>query len=285
MALTSFARDVATDEILPVLRRDGAVIVERLFDAAQMDRLIADVQPELDQTPAAGGEFFGGAMKRVHGLAAKSGVAGDVIADPLLGALGDEVLLDNCKNYRVQVLGILQVWKGGQLQPFHRDTGVYHPYIQQQPGDKEILLGFIVAASDFTADNGATRLAPGSHLWPRDRTATDADVVQAVMPKGSAVAYLGSVLHGAGVNHTDEPRTGIVSGFAVGWLRQEENQYLSCPPEAASKLPPRVQQLLGYRAHTPILGWSEDRDPDLQLGPRKANHEAKGYDAQELQDV
>jgi len=285
MPLRSFTPDTAIDEVLSVLRKDGVVVLEHLFADAEMDRLIADVQPELDATPAAGGDFFGGAMKRAHALAAKSAVAGDIIADPVLGALADAVLLDNCKSYQVQVLGILQVWPGGKLQPLHRDTGVYQPYFEHGPGDKEILLSFIVAGTDFTAENGATRLVPGSHAWPRDREASEDDVVQAEMPKGSAIVWLGSLLHGAGINQTDVPRTAIVSGFSVGWLRQEENQYLSCPPDTAGSLAPRVQQLLGYRAHTPVLGWSEDRDPDLLLGPRKANHDAEGYDEQDLQKI
>ena len=285
MPLRSFTPDSAIDDVLSVLRQDGVIVLERLFCDAQMDRLIGDVQPELDATPAAGGDFFGGAMKRIHALAAKSDVAGDVIADATLCALADAVLLDNCKSYQVQVLGILQVWPGGKLQPLHRDTGVYQPFFEQNPGDKEILLSFIVAGSDFTPKNGATRLVPGSHTWARDREASEDDVVQATMPKGSAVVWLGSLLHGAGINQTDVPRTAIVSGYSVGWLRQEENQYLSCPPEAAGDLAPRVQQLLGYRAHTPVLGWSEDRDPDLLLGPRKANHDAVGYDEQDLQNV
>ncbi len=285
MAMARFGRDASQDAILASLHRDGVVVLDHLIAGDVVDRLIDDVQPELDRTPAAGGEFFGGAMKRVHGLAAKSSAAGDIIADPMLGALADAVLLDNCKAYQVQVLGILQVWQGGQLQPLHRDTGVYQPYVELEPGDKEILLSFIVAGTDFTAENGATRMVPGSHTWPRDRTATEDEVVLAEMAKGSVVVWLGSLLHGAGINQTDTPRSAIVSGFSVGWLRQEENQYLSCPPDKAADLPPRVQQLLGYRAHTPVLGWSEDRDPELLLGPRKANHEAEGYDAQDLQNV
>ena len=139
------------------------------------------------------------------------------------------------------------------------------------------MISFIWALSDFTADNGATRLVPGSHKWDRERTAERCDITQAVMPKGSVVIYYGSLLHGMGVNHASKPRTGLVSGFCVGWLRQEENQYLTCPPEVAKSLPVEVQQLLGYRSHSPILGWTEDRDPDHLLS-EKADHEADGYE-------
>ena len=94
-----------------------------------------------------------------------------------------------------------------------------------------------VDCGDFTADNGATRLVQGSHQWPQDRVATEGEIVGAVMPRGSAVVWLGSVLHGMGITRSDRPRTGVVSGFCVGWLHQEENQYLATPPEVAATLP------------------------------------------------
>ena len=208
-----------------------------------------------------------------------------IIADPTLVALGDAVLLDNCESYRIQFLAILEIHKGGRTQPLHRDVGVYEPYIMREPGGKEMLLSWIVAGTDFTAANGATRVVPGSHTWPRERVANDDECEIADKPRGSALVYLGSVLHGARINTTDVPRTGVVSGYAVGWLRQEENQYLSCPPEDTAKLPKRAQKLLGYRAHSAILVRSSDRDTDWLLGPRKPDLDAKGYKNQSLQDV
>ena len=137
------------------------------------------------------------------------------------------------------------------------------------------------AVSDFTEENGATRLVPGSHLWEREREATKGEVVQGAMSKGSVLVWLGTLLHGMGVNGTDTPRTGLVSAYSVGWLPQEENQYLACPPEVAAGLPEKVQQLLGYKAHSPILGWVEDRDWELLLRPGKRDVES--YDDQPLQ--
>ena len=37
--------------------------------------------------------------------------------------------------------------------------------------------------------------------------------------------------------------------YVVGWLRTEENNILSAPPEIARTLPRRAQELLGYGAH------------------------------------
>jgi hypothetical protein len=40
--------------------------------------------------------------------------------------------------------------------------------------------------------------------------------------------------------------------FVVGWLRTEDNNYLSTPPDVARTLSPRAQALLGYAAHDAI---------------------------------
>lgn len=45
----------------------------------------------------------------------------------------------------------------------------------------------------LTADNGATRVVPGSHRWAPDRIATDDELVPAEMAADSAVGYLGAV--------------------------------------------------------------------------------------------
>lgn len=273
------------DNMLGVLREDGVIIVEDAVSQMVLARLMGDLNDDLSGAPVGGGDFFGGAMRRVHGLARRTTAIADVITAPVLTDLADGVLLENCRNYRVQVLGLFQVWQGGKLQPLHRDVGVYEPYVLREPGGKEILLSWIVAVSDFTAANGATRIVPGSHTWPRDRIAREEEVVQAEMPSGAAVVYLGSVLHGAAINTTDQPRSAIVSGYAVGWLRQEESQFIDCPPEAAARLPLAARQLLGYRAHSPILGWAEQRDPDDLLAEREPDVAAEGYKVQSLQNV
>lgn len=285
MLIRHFDAGDSLETMLGALNEDGVIIVENVVSQVTFGAMMDDLKDDLAEAPIGGGDFFGGAMRRIHGLARRTTVVADVLTAPVLTGLADGVLLENCRNYRVQVLGLFQVWKGGRLQPLHRDTGVYEPYVQREPGGKEILLSWIVAVSDFTTANGATRIVPGSHTWPRERIAREEEVVQAQMPSGSAVVYLGSVLHGAAVNTTDLPRSAIVSGFAVGWLRQEESQLLDCPPEAAARLPLAARQLLGYRAHSPILGWAEQRDPDDLLVEREPDVAAEGYKAQSLQNV
>ena len=109
------------------------------------------------------------------------------------------------------------------------------------------------ALTDFSAANGATQVVPGSHLWPLDRTAKPEEIIQAEMTAGSALLYLGSTIHGGGANRTDSARRrGMFLGYVVGWLRTEENTFLTVPIEKVRAMPLRIQELLGYKAHMAI---------------------------------
>ena len=58
---------------------------------------------------------------------------------------------------------------------------------------------------------------------------------------------------------------GALLGYLVGWLRQEENQYLSAPPEIAKTFPDRLQRLIGYDLHGVHLGWIDAGNPHRLL--------------------
>jgi ectoine hydroxylase-related dioxygenase (phytanoyl-CoA dioxygenase family) len=92
-------------------------------------------------------------------------------------------------------------------------------------------------------------------------------IAYAEMPAGSAVIYLGGTIHGGGSNVTDAPRRGAHLSYCLGWLRTEENNYLSSPPAYAATLPRPAQELLGYAIHDSIgrgggyLGMVNMQDP------------------------
>ena len=47
---------------------------------------------------------------------------------------------------------------------------------------------------------------------------------------------------------------GLITTYALGWLRQEVNQYLAVPPDIARQYDPTIRRLLGYTAHGSSLG-------------------------------
>ena len=104
------------------------------------------------------------------------------------------------------------------------------------------------ALTDFTEDNGATHVVLGSHRHTASRASVvGLPTVQATMAKGSVLIWTGWSVHGAGANRTDERRVGMNVNYALGFLAQEENQMLACPPHLARALDTELQRLIGYR--------------------------------------
>jgi len=270
------------DDVCAVLERDGGVIVERLVGAAS----IARVNEELDAAVAAANPsdpFFNPVMSAFHGPFTKqvAGVPGisrtfatELMCHPLLLAICDRVLLPSCARYQLNLGHLLERGPGSDEQWLHRDEAVWSDVPRPGP---ELQLASVIALVDFTRENGATRVVPGSHRWP-DRALTPAEqitgthpepeqIAYAEMPAGSAVVYLGGTLHAGGANVTSTPRRGAHLSYCLGWLRTEENNYLSIPPAVAATLPRQAQELLGYAIHDSIargggyLGMVRMQDP------------------------
>jgi ectoine hydroxylase-related dioxygenase (phytanoyl-CoA dioxygenase family) len=265
-----------------VLDRDGVVIVDGLLGPDVVDRVNAEVdaavaaadpgQPMFNPILAA---FHGPHTRQVPGMPGISRTfAVDVMCHPVLLAICDRVLLPSCARYQLNLGHLLQRGPGADEQWLHRDEAVWSDVPRPAP---ELQLASVIAFVEFTRENGATRVVPGSHRWS-DRQMSPAEqwaqptpdpdrIAYAEMAAGSAVVYSGGTIHAGGANVTDVPRRGIHLSYCLGWLRTEENNYLSVPPEIAATLPRQAQEILGYAVHDSIgrgggyLGQVRMQDP------------------------
>ena len=147
---------------------------------------------------------------------------------------------------------------GESAQILHRDRGIWGGYLPRQI---EPLFSTIWALTPFTRENGATQVVLGSHQWEKERQPEPHDIAHAEMSAGSVLCYNGTVLHGGGANTTErETRIGVFLHYTLNWLRQEENQYLSCPPEHAQRLSQELRALIGYAKGGYVLGFYSDPD-------------------------
>lgn len=119
----------------------------------------------------------------------------------------------------------------------------------------ELEVSTVWALDDFTSENGATRVFPGSHRLKGHEKPNASDAVQAVMKKGSVVVYLGNTWHSGGENRTNQTRWGLNIDYNLACLRQEENQFLSCPPSIARHFPVDLQTLIGYTMPAASFGY------------------------------
>lgn len=243
-------------DVWSVFDRDGGLIVEHFIGPELLARLIDDFQPLVAQhragstTPGFWSEFHGDQTKRVTGLAARSTAWCELLCDARYAEMGDHYL--GAGDYWLNTGQLICIGPGETPQVLHRDE-LNWPHAMR---DREITVTAIFALTDFTAENGATVIAPGSNHWPGAMPAVpEGSTCQATMPAGSALLYSGKVIHGGGRNTTtDEWRIGLHAGFCCGWLRSEENHQLTVPIESARQMPERVQHLLGYRSYSPHDG-------------------------------
>jgi ectoine hydroxylase-related dioxygenase (phytanoyl-CoA dioxygenase family) len=244
-------------------------IVERLVDDATCDAVLDDLRPHLDAVRPGADDFEGRSTRRVGGVLGRSPSAVGLVANELVLDVADRVLGPDKSTFQLHLTQAIAIGPDSPAQALHRDQWCFdfHAF----PPDMVVEVSTIWALTDFTEATGATRVVPDSHR-SAEVTATDADAVPAEMPRGSVVVYTGSTVHGGGANRSDETRVGLNVDYTLGWLRQEENQYLSVPTEVARTLPERVQRLMGYSMGSYALGYVDDlRDPISVLRPDRGS--------------
>ena len=248
------------EDIRHHLQHEGCVILESVIEHDVIDRMLADLRPYMERKPTGNGDFSGYHTKRLHSLFAKSGELPGFILHPKVIQAADIALLPFCDSYQLNSNSITAIGPGETIQPLHRDDLLYP---LAHPSERNACCTAFWALSDFSAENGATRLIPGSHHWDDARVPREAETVQALMSKGSVCFFVGGLYHGGGANHrTGEWRIGMFQGYCLGWLRQEQNFYLTVPPDQAREMPEALARLLGYSLHRPFLGWVQDfQDP------------------------
>lgn len=262
--MTAVSTDGVTADVRPYgkqLRDEGYCIIPDLLPAETIAKLDADLLRAFDMTPFGKGGFYGETTKRFGRLLARSPHAEALVRHPLVLAIVEELLSPWCDVLQLNVAQAIAIHPGAPRQMPHRDQDMWRVL----PGDTEHLVNVIWPLTSFTRRNGATLVWPQSH--GRHAAAHDpADLpVSAEMAPGSALLFLGSTLHGAGANESGEVRRGVVVGYALGWLKPYENQWLAYPPAVARGFSPDLAALVGYRQHRPNLGNFEGQCPSVLL--------------------
>ncbi|MEZ0075100.1 phytanoyl-CoA dioxygenase family protein [Planotetraspora sp. GP83] len=271
--LTRVKPDADLEEVVQILERDGAVIVEEFADETTLAGLWADFGPALDACAYSDSWYDGHRTRRVSSLFARTtrltpvvtqrlylGAARAIMQKPIPMWIGRS-RQEMTPTIQISTTQVIQIHRGQGKQPLHRDDALH---LRTHPGTTS-RVQLMLALSDFTAENGGTLVIPGSHHWDDERAPQSEEAIPTVMRAGSGLIWLGGVYHGGGANATDVPRTGMTIALDLGNLRQEENQYLAVPREKVLAYPEEVRRLLGYDRCPPGLGWYEMHDPYIVL--------------------
>jgi hypothetical protein len=246
------------------LAEQGYAIVR----GAVLPELIGCMSRGLDQrfeaTPFSVGPFHGPRTKRFHRLLKRSPFAPDLaMHGDILGAV--RTLLGQwCDFPELNLTQGVEIHPGAPEQIAHCDQSMW-------PAPKDVMelcVNVFWPMGPFTADNGATRVWPGTHSRPRNPAEPLGPPTVCEMAPGDALVILGSTVHAAGANHTARPRRAAIVSYCLGWLKAYENQSLAYPPEFARTLEPELAAMVGYRWHRPNLGTYDGQCPSILLdGP------------------
>jgi ectoine hydroxylase-related dioxygenase (phytanoyl-CoA dioxygenase family) len=262
-----------TKNDLAAIERDGYLILERLLSPADVPAIRKGLAPHLGKHRGRN-DFEGHATERIYSLVAIDKVFEDLAEHPRIVSICDEYLEPN---YLLTASQAIHIHPGETPQQFHTDDSFYRI---PRPR-KAISMSTIWAIDDFTAENGATQVIPGSHLWGDDKIgrilygidfATKPDgsaptestnprdvefgklARDVVMPAGSVIVFLGTLVHRGGRSRTTTSRLALSNQYCAPWARPQENFFLSIPRERAARMSERLQSMLGYSIHFPFMG-------------------------------
>ena len=270
-ALNHVPATTSAADLADHLRRDGYVIVDNLVPNALMDTISDELAPYLDSTPMGYNAMIGRKTRRTGALIARSPACRTLIQDPtILGTCND--FLGHASAFQLMLTQVISIEPGESDQALHRDQNAFDFY--PFPDDYHVQCNTLWAMTDYTAEMGATRVVPGSQIGDKKPTDyADDECVQAEMSRGSVLLYSGKIVHSGAANRSAQVRRAINVNYCVGWVRQEENQFLSVPTEVARTLDDDLLKLIGYQEGAWAMGYFRDFEDPL----RAIRGDAVGY--------
>lgn len=253
---------------MQILLETGYAIIPDLLPASELAALEADLEADFSATPFGDGDFYGHRTKRFGSLLRRSTRAASLVLEPTVLALARQILAPACERIQLNVAQAIEIHPGEIEQFPHCD----HDMWAGAKGSHEYLVNVMWPLSPFTAENGATRIYPGSHRQTIETLEDLGEPIAAECGPGSAICFLGSTVHGAGPNRSQSARRGIVIGYCLGWLKPYENPWLAYPPSVARRFTPELAELAGYVQHRPNLGNYEGQCPSILLRDEIPSH-------------
>lgn len=260
--LQHVSKDTPLAEILAIVDADGGVIIEKFLTEDQVRRFNEETQPALDALDAGSkhdddfiADFHGNQTKRLTNLVTISKTfREEILEQELIYELGEAIFREESGDFWLTTGQIIDIGPGNKAQVLHRDLENNHFAVTMGKSGPMVMVNFLIALTDFTEENGATRVIPGSNTWDdySDR-GTPEMTIPAEMKAGDVIFFNGKVSHGGGANVTEnERRRGLTIPLQPSFLTPEEAYPLLVDLELAKTLSPRVQKLIGFRSQYPV---------------------------------
>jgi hypothetical protein len=260
-ALRSIPSTTVLSDITTMLREDGGVILKDFLTCAQVANLNAEIDPHLANIGSGSTlddpftqDFHGRNTKRMTNMMTISQTFRDVIVDmDLLHDIAEAVFREESGDYWMTTAQVIEIGPNSPAQPLHRDLENNPVFVPMGPAGPIVMINFLIALSDFREDNGATRVIPGSNLWPDyDDRGQPEDTIPVIMDAGDAFLFTCQVSHGGGANVTaDKCRRALTVPLQPAFLTVEEPYPFLVDIELVRPLSHRAQKILGFRSLYP----------------------------------
>jgi hypothetical protein len=161
-------------------------------------------------------------------------------------------------------------------QGLHRDHQgqlLYERTAEGQFVPAYVYMQSIWLLDDFTPENGATRIVPGTHTPEAGNPRPEhpyGEAIPLVAPAGTVAVFPASLWHGGGEHTGPGVRRAFHGFFSRPWAMPQWDNPRSTPLEALARCTPFQRQLLGYdRQPSFEEGWGETRRIELPGIPSK----------------
>ena len=206
MELIRLPNTATADEISAKLKEHGYVIVDNLVSPETMDLLSDEMKDYIDTSPFGNDKFTGNRTQRTGSLIARSSTSHQLIRHPTVLAVAKKHL-EKSTTFHLHLTQIITVHPGSPAQILHQDQLAWDFF--DFPDHFETQCNLLWAMTDYTEENGATRVVPNSMYLGTKQKFTPEQSIAAEMKKGSALFYTGKIYHGAGENKSDSIRQAI----------------------------------------------------------------------------
>lgn len=247
--------------IVDQMQEYGGVIIEEFLSLQQVQQLNKDIDEPLEKLQQGSlnddpdlKKFHGAQTKRLTNLVTHSRVFREEILDQdLLHSISEIVFAEDKKAYWMSAGQAIQIHPGNVAQQLHRDQSQFRIFDLMGPAAPEGVINFLIALTEFTEENGATRVIPMSHKWAAfENLGAAEDTIPACMKPGDCLFISGKTVHGGGANMTAaESRRGLALAMSASYLTPEEAYTFQVDLELARTMSRRAQRLIGFRSQYP----------------------------------
>jgi ectoine hydroxylase-related dioxygenase (phytanoyl-CoA dioxygenase family) len=176
---------------------------------------------------------------RGYNLVRRDALFREALQQPEIVALAEAVLGKDCILHSFESRSALP---GGGQQSLHRDM----PFVEAVP----LSINVVWMLDDFTEENGATRVVPGSHRRAEgpEPGRVYPDEFLAVAPAGTLLAFNTLTWHGGGPNRTERIRRAFHVHYCRSWVKPQRDHPRSMDAESLADATPLLIRLLGYHS-------------------------------------